>query len=217
MLKAPLVVHASREQASLIRIGQGFTAGLSNNESVSMLRRAASVLLPLALAAGFAPTAHAALPVGHAAPPISLQASMGGKEFSFSLADALKKGPVVVYFYPAAFTPGCTIEAHDFADAMDDFHALGATVIGVSMDPIDKLDKFSVSECRSRFAVAADTDGAVASAYDAKMALKAHATRTSYVIAPDGRIVMSYSDKAPDEHVTRSLAAVRALKDGKSG
>ena len=96
----------------------------------------------------------AALPDGAQAPDFSTDASLAGKTFKFSLAEALKKGPVVLYFYPAAFTPGCTVEAHEFAEATDKFTALGATVIGVSHDPIDKLNKFSVSECRNKFAVA---------------------------------------------------------------
>src|SRR5947208_1784096 len=98
----------------------------------------------------------ASLQVGASAPDFKTQASLGGKVFDFNLADALKKGPVVLYFYPAAFTTGCTIEAHAFADAMDQFAALHATVIGVSADPIEKLQQFSVSDCRSKFAVAAD-------------------------------------------------------------
>src|ERR1041384_3649135 len=102
--------------------------------------------------------ASAALKIGAAAPDFTAPATLGGKEFTFSLADALKKGPVVLYFYPAAFTSGCTVEAHEFAEATDKFAAMGATVIGVSADKIDKLDKFSVSECRSKFAVAADPD-----------------------------------------------------------
>ncbi len=166
----------------------------------------------LMLAGGQA--ARAALPVGQTAPSFTLQASMGGRDFTYSLAGALKKGPVVLYFYPAAFTPGCTIEAHDFADAMDQFHALGASVIGVSMDEIDKLRRFSVSECRSKFPVAADPKGEVTGEYDAKMASGTHANRTSYVIAPDGRILMSYSDRSPDEHVTRTLAALQTWKNG---
>src|SRR5579871_1943202 len=97
--------------------------------------------------------AFASLKVGDTAPDFTAQATLGGKEFTFKLADALKKGPVVVYFYPEAFTPGCTIEAHDFAEAVDKYAALGATVIGVSHDKIDKLDKFSVSDCRSKFPV----------------------------------------------------------------
>ena len=96
---------------------------------------------------------YAALPDGTKAPDFSTEASLAGKSFKFSLAEALKKGPVVLYFYPAAFTPGCTVEAHQFAEATDKFKALGATVIGVSHDPIDKLNKFSVSECRNKFAV----------------------------------------------------------------
>ena len=135
--------------------------------------------------------ANATLSVGAPAPDFTAQASLGGKEFSFSLADALKKGPVVLYFYPAAFTTGCTIEAHDFADATAQFAALGATVIGVSHDSIDTLDKFSVSECRSKFAVAADPDESIIKSYDAVLWLKPeYANRTSYVIAPDGKILV---------------------------
>src|SRR5438876_6674218 len=125
--------------------------------SVTPLTPAAPVIAALALALT-ASAADAALPNGVKAPDINTLASLAGKEFKFSLADALKKGPVVLYFYPAAFTPGCTIEAHNFADAMDDFQKLGATVIGVSHDSIQTLDKFSLTECRSKFPVAADTD-----------------------------------------------------------
>jgi peroxiredoxin len=154
--------------------------------------------------------AAAALKAGDQAPPFTAQASMAGKIFDFSLAEALKKGPVVLYFYPAAFTEGCTLEAHDFADATDEYRKLGATVIGVSHDDIDKLNRFSVSECRSKFAVAADTDQHIMKAYDAvlKMAPK-YADRTSYVIAPDGRIVYEYTSLDPDKHVANTLAALR--------
>src|SRR3954468_20236873 len=114
-------------------------------------------------------SAWAALRVGARAPDFTAQASMGGKEFTFALADALKKGPVVLYFYPAAFTPGCTQEAHEFAEAVDKFSALGASVIGVSADDIDVLSKFSVSECRSKFPVAADAGKDIMAAYDAVM------------------------------------------------
>src|ERR1700674_4338744 len=133
--------------------------------------------------------AYAALPDGAKAPDFSTDASLAGKEFKFSLAEALQKGPVVLYFYPAAFTPGCTVEAHNFASAIDDYQRLGATVIGVSHDPIEKLNKFSVSECRSKFPVAADLDGKVMKNYDAVMKDHAeYADRTSYVITPDGKI-----------------------------
>lgn len=156
--------------------------------------------------------AAAALAVGAKAPDFTLQASLGGKEFSFSLAEALKRGPVVLYFYPAAFTKGCTVEAHDFAEATDRFRVLGASVIGVSSDDIATLAKFSVSECRSKFAVAADPEGTVIDAYDAKMPLLAKARRTSYVIAPDGAILMEYTDLNPDQHVAKTMAAVEAWR-----
>ena len=166
------------------------------------------------LAASVAAPAIAALQEGAKAPDFTAQASLGGKDFSFSLADALKKGPVVLYFYPAAFTHGCTIEAHDFADAMPQYAALGATVIGVSHDKIDTLDRFSVSECRSKFPVAADPDEIVIKSYDA--ALPSHpqyANRTSYVIAPDHSILMTYTDMNPDKHVELTLATVKKWHD----
>ncbi len=159
--------------------------------------------------------ASAALAPGAKAPEFTLQASQGGNVFTFSLADALKKGPVVLYFYPAAFTTGCTIEAHDFADAIDQYKALGATVIGVSHDPIDTLQKFSVSECRSKFPVAADTDESVIKQYDAVLAMKPqYANRTSYVIAPNDTIVYEYTSLDPSQHVANTLAALKALKTG---
>src|SRR5216117_344833 len=96
--------------------------------------------------------AYGALPDGAKAPDFSTEASLAGKEFKFSLADALKKGPVVLYFYPAAFTPGCTVEAHDFAEATDRFAALGATVIGVTAGNADRVTEFSSVECRNKFA-----------------------------------------------------------------
>jgi len=156
----------------------------------------------------------AALPNGTKAPDINTAATLAGKEFKFSLADALKKGPVVLYFYPAAFTPGCTKEAHLFAEATPQFEALGATVIGVSHDPIEKLDKFSVSECRNKFAVASDADGSIMKAYDS--VLEAHpeyANRTSYVIAPTGQIIYSYTAMNPDQHVDNTMAAVKKWQD----
>lgn len=157
--------------------------------------------------------ASAQLPIGTKAPNFTLQATQGGNVSTFSLAAALKQGPVVLYFYPAAFTPGCTIEAHDFADAMDQFKSLGATVIGVSHDPIDKLQKFSVSECRSKFAVAADTNQAVMKTYDAVLSQHPqYANRTSYVIAPDGTIIYAYTSLDPSLHVQNTLTALRTWK-----
>ena len=157
--------------------------------------------------------AYAALKPGDKAPVFKARASLGGKEFSFSLAEALKKGPVVLYFYPAAFTSGCTIEAHEFAEAMGKFQALGATVIGVSHDDIATLDKFSTSECRSKFPVAADEDQRIMTAYDAvMMGFMPYASRTSYVISPDGHIIYEYSALDPSGHVENTLAALRNWK-----
>lgn len=176
-----------------------------------MTRRFRITLVLLLVAAGMAVPAVAALSIGAKAPDFTLQATQGGNVFTFSLTDALKKGPVVLYFYPAAFTKGCTIEAHDFADAIDQYHALGATVVGVSHDPLDTLQKFSVSECRSKFAVAADTNQAVEKAYDAILPQHPqYANRTSYVIAPDGTIVYTYTSLDPSLHVQNTLTALKA-------
>jgi peroxiredoxin (alkyl hydroperoxide reductase subunit C) len=161
-------------------------------------------------------SAHAALKPGDKAPDFTAEGSLGGKTFTFNLADALKQGPVVLYFYPAAFTTGCTIEAHQFAEATDSFKAEGATIIGVSHDPIDKLAKFSVSECRGKFAVAADKDGSIMKAYDAVLtSTLGIANRTSYVIAPDQTIIYAYTAMSPDEHVTNTLRAVQEWRKTK--
>lgn len=173
-----------------------------------MYRRllAAAVLILAASA-----PALASLAVGATAPDFTAQASMGGKVFTFDLAGALKNGPVVLYFYPAAFTKGCTIEAHTFADAMDQFKALHATVIGVSADDIDKLNKFSVSECRSKFPVAADPSLTVIKQYDAVLPeMPKIANRTSYVIAPDGKILATLTDMShPQQHVQNALTVLK--------
>jgi thioredoxin-dependent peroxiredoxin len=155
-------------------------------------------------------TALAALPDGTKAPDFTTEASLAGKAFTFSLAEALKKGPVVLYFYPAAFTPGCTIEAHQFAEATSKFQALGATVIGVSHDPIEKLNKFSVSECRNKFAVAADPTERIIKAYDVVLPQYPQlSNRTSFVIAPTGEILYSYTAMDPNGHVGKTLAVVQ--------
>ncbi len=154
--------------------------------------------------------AYSALNTGAAAPSFVTQASLGGKVFTYSLADALKKGPVVLYFYPAAFTQGCTIEAHDFADAIEKYQVLGATVIGVSHDDIEKLNKFSVSECRSKFPVASDPDQSIMKSYDAILAAQPeYANRISYVISPNGKIIYTYTDMQPGKHVENTLDALR--------
>jgi thioredoxin-dependent peroxiredoxin len=181
-------------------------------ESGMNLRTSASVLRGalLALAVLGATDAQAVLKVGDSAPDFSTQASLGGNAYQYSLAEALHKGPVVLYFYPAAFTKGCTIEAHDFAEAVDQYKQYGATVIGVSADDIDTLKRFSVSECRSKFPVAADPDTHIIRAYDAKLPVLSKADRVSYVIAPDGKVIYAYQSMSPDQHVANTLAAVKA-------
>lgn len=152
----------------------------------------------------------AELKPGDKAPDFTTQASLAGKVFSFSLTEALKQGPVVLYFYPAAFTSGCTIEAHNFAEAVDKFKQYHATVIGISTDNIDTLNRFSVSECRGKFAVAADADGTITKSYDSMLMWKSgYSSRTSYVITPDGKVFYAYTAMSPDKHVENALNAVR--------
>jgi thioredoxin-dependent peroxiredoxin len=170
-------------------------------------------LAAFAAAVLLAPAAQAALKEGAPAPMFTAQASQAGKEFTYKLAENLKKGPVVLYFFPAAFTSGCTIEAHEFADATADYAKLGASVIGVTAGNIDRLTEFSVSECRSKFPVAADPNATIAKEYDAMLAVyPGHSSRTSYVIAPDGKVIFAYSNLKPDEHVAQTLAAVKAWR-----
>jgi peroxiredoxin len=175
-----------------------------------MLRRLAATA---AVAVALAAPAYAALRVGDTAPEFTAQASQAGKQFPFSMSQALKKGPVVLYFFPAAFTKGCTIEAHEFADASDQYKKLGATLIGVTAGNIDRLTEFSVSECRSKFAVAADPNAKIAESYKSTLAIfPGHSDRTSYVIAPDDKVIFAYSNLAPDEHVAKTLDAVKAWR-----
>jgi peroxiredoxin len=160
--------------------------------------------------------ARAALDVGERAPPFTTQAAKGGVVFAYSLADALARGPVVLYFFPAAFSAGCSIEAHAFAEAMPRFEALGATVVGVSADDIDTLATFSVQACQSAFPVASDASQAIMRSYDAVMRTRPDfANRVSFVIAPDGRIAFEYMSLNPDKHVERMIDAVKALRGGK--
>src|ERR1700688_3158287 len=184
------------------------------------------VLLGLALSTLLGLPVIAALKPADKAPDFSAKASLAGKEFSFSLADALKKGPVVVYFYPAAFTGGCDLEAHTFAEMKDQFDAAGATIIGVSADSLTRLNQFSADPeyCAGKFPVASDANGEIAASYNlTKTALKAgqkdvrgvdidhdFIERTTFVIGKDGKIVTTLSSKddglSPDEHVKKSLA-----------
>jgi peroxiredoxin len=173
------------------------------------------VLAGLLLSAALAAPAHAALQPGAVAPDFTLKAALAGADFNFSLKETLKKGPVVLYFFPAAFTAGCTLEAHAFAEATDEFKQNGATVIGVTAGNIDRVAEFSKSECRDKFAVAADPGAALAKKYDAGHATReGMSSRTSYVIGKSGKVIYSYTDNNPTAHVTNTMAAVKAAKNG---
>jgi thioredoxin-dependent peroxiredoxin len=178
----------------------------------------------------------AALKTSDQAPDFSTKASLAGKEFNYSLKDALKKGPVVVYFYPSAFTGGCNIEAHTFAENKEKFDAAGATIIGVSRDSIARLNAFSADPqyCAGKIAVASDADGKIATSYgltktDIRPGIKDtrgveidhdFTERTTFVVTPDGKVAAVFStadDKvSPADHVSKSLAAVQQLKGTKS-
>ena len=157
----------------------------------------------------------AALKTGAKAPDFSAPAYLAGKPFTFKLADALKKGPVVVYFFPAAHTPGCNLEARQFSQAIEKFKAQGATVIGVTAGNVDELAAFSeeTEHCGGKFPVAADPGATIARQYDAILDKKPEwSSRTSYVIAPPGTIAHVYSDLNPNKHVQEMLDAVTALR-----
>lgn len=154
----------------------------------------------------------AALPTGARAPDFTTTGAVGGKAFKLHLADQLKKGPVVLYFFPKAFTEGCTLEAHAFSESEKDFKKAGAQVIGMSADDLPTLQKFSVEACRNAFPVATATPDVIR-AYDVSLKQKPSLTdRTSYVIGRDGKIVFVHSDLNWSEHVSKTLAAVQALK-----
>jgi peroxiredoxin len=167
------------------------------------------------LAALVATPAAAALKPGDKAPDFTAQGFQAGKPITFSLAEARKKGPVVLYFFPAAETAGCNLEARLFAEATDQFKAQGATVIGVTAGNLDKLASFSADteKCSGKFPVAADPTAKIAALYDAKLAMRPDwSSRTSYVIAPSGEVVHAYSEMKPNEHVSETLGAVKAWR-----
>lgn len=171
-------------------------------------------LLALLLAAGATPT-FAALAPGAVAPEFSAPAFLAGKPFTFDLAQALKKGPVVLYFFPAAHTSGCNLEAHLFADAVDDFKAQGATVIGVTAGNVDQLAAFSAEteHCSGKFPVAADPDRAIAARYDSNLPMRPQwSGRTSYVITPDDKVIFAYDALNPTQHVALTLDALKAWR-----
>ncbi len=185
------------------------------------------LLFTALLAGAFAQPASAALKEGDSAPAFKAQASLAGKAFAFSLKDALRKGPVVVYFYPSAFTGGCNIQAHSFAVNHDKFAAAGATIVGVSLDSIARLNEFSADPnyCAGKFAVAADADGQIARSFDLSIKEVAagkkdtrgieidHATteRTTFIVTPDGKISASVGGLTPAANVEKALEAVQQL------
>lgn len=172
-------------------------------------------LLGLILVCALALPAHAALPVGAKAPNIVTTGAVGGKAFRLRLNEQLRKGPVVLYFFPKAFTKGCTLESRAFSERIGEFKQAGAQVIGMSADDLPTLKRFSVEECRSAFPVAS-ADNATIKAYDVAMPVVNRVSRmtnrTSYVIDRKGRIAFVHSDLDYSEHVAQSLAAVKALK-----
>ena len=184
------------------------------------------------VAVALAQPALAALKAGDAAPDFSAQASLAGKAFSYSLSDALKKGPVVVYFYPSAFTEGCNVQAHTFSVRRSDFDAAGASIIGVSLDSITRLDAFSTDPkyCAGKIAVASDANGAIVKAYQLKVQTSAEpfkdsrgevvdhafAERTTFVITPDHKVHAVIGGVSPTANVEAALKVVQALAKAKS-
>ena len=177
-------------------------------------------LIAAALALALPSAASAELAAGARAPTFVAKGARGGKLFTVNLASALKRGPVVLYFYPKAFTSGCTMEAHAFAEATADFRKAGATVIGMSNDDVATLQRFSTEEYRDKFAVASATPGIV-KAYDVDLVRDGKSTgltkRTSYVIGRDGRVRFVHSDLDYKDHVRLTLEAVKALKGKHKG
>ncbi len=185
-------------------------------------------LSTLALSIGLIGGAHAALKEGDAAPEFTLQASQAGKAFNYSLKDALKKGPVVVYFYPSAFTGGCNIQAHTFAESVDRFKAAGASIIGVSLDNIARLNDFSADPqfCAGKIAVASDAEGRVAKGFDLAVAEipagrkdtrgieidHGRVDRTTFIVGQDGKVIATVGGLAPAANVEKALDIVQSIK-----
>lgn len=178
-----------------------------------MLRRGCLMLF-CAANIFMAANANALLAMGAVAPVFTAQSALAGKPVTFDLSAALKRGSVVLYFYPKAFTSGCTVEAHLFAEASEEFAKYQATVIGISNDDIDTLKKFSVEACRNKFAVGADPEGKIIKAYDVQLLPGINTSkRASYVITPDGKVLFVYSSMSPKEHVSKTLEAVKSWKN----
>ncbi len=182
------------------------------------ITRNLAAVAAFAMAATLPGAAQAALKTGAAAPGFVAKGAQAGKPITFDLKKALKKGPVVLYFFPAAFTPGCNIEAEAFAEAMPKFRAAGATVIGVTAGNTEQLADFSSKKCAGQFPVAA-ADAQIKAAYDVDLkkpdgSSTGYTDRTTYVISRKGKIVMAYSAVNPNDHISNSLAAVQKLKKG---
>ena len=187
-----------------------------------------NVLLGCLLSTAVAVPAFAALKEGDKAPTFTAKASLAGKAFDYSLADSLKKGPVVVYFYPSAFTQGCNIQAHTFSENMDKFKAAGASVIGVSLDSIERLNDFSADPqyCAGKVAVASDASGAIAKSYELMVGAAREgakdsrgqeighgfAERTTFVVTPDGKVAATIGGVSPADNVMKSLDTVQHLQ-----
>jgi len=186
------------------------------------------ILAGLVLSGALVQPAFAALKEGDKAPDFKAPASLAGKEFNFALKDALKKGPVVVYFYPAAFTGGCNLQAHAFSENSDKFAAAGASIIGVSLDKIATLNQFSADPqyCAGKIPVASDADGKIAKSYElqvreAKPGAKntrgdeiehGFAERTTFVVTPTGKVAATIGNVSPADNVTKALESVQQLK-----
>jgi peroxiredoxin Q/BCP len=188
------------------------------------------LLLACVLSCAILSPAQAALKVGDAAPEFDAQASFAGKASGYSLKEALKKGPVVVYFYPSAYTSGCNVQAHTFAVNHEKFAAAGATIIGVSLDSIARLNDFSKDPeyCNSKFPVASDADGKIAKSFDlsvkeGRAGLKdtrgvdidhGFAERTTFIVSPDGKVAATIGGMSPEANVEKALEAVQSLPRG---
>jgi len=187
-----------------------------------------NVLLGCLLSTAVAVPAFAALKEGDKAPAFTAKASLAGKAFDYSLADSLKKGPVVVYFYPSAFTQGCNIQAHTFSENMDKFKAAGASVIGVSLDSIERLNDFSADPnyCAGKVAVASDPSGSIAKSFDLMVGAAREgakdsrgqeinhgfAERTTFIVTPDGKVAATVGGVSPADNVMKSLETVQHLQ-----
>jgi peroxiredoxin len=196
----------------------------SHPEGVRTVKR---LLLSALVSTAICVPAFAALNQGDSAPQFTAQASMAGKEFKFSLKDSLKKGPVVVYFYPSAYTQGCNVQARTFSVNQEKFAAAGASIIGVSLDSIQRLNQFSADPefCAGKFPVASDADGAIAKSYNLNVKQIAGlkdsrgqevdhglAERTTFVVTPDGKVAATIGGMTPTENVMKALEAVQQLK-----